>query len=139
MAVILDASAITTIALEDEPGAASVEDAIQSGHCYITISSLIEAACAITNVAGIRLAEQWIGWLYTAGRITILEQSQKGRVYTEEDFVLLTSEAFAGSGLTPAAASAAAAARRLNIPVLTDRQNFKHLEEAGFCQVQWIR
>lgn len=139
MAVVLDAYAVAGFVDEHPTAVRLVGSAIDSGHCYITTSSVIEAACIITDHAGPSLAEYWIGWLYTNERITILERSPNAGNYLDENFVILANKAHAKSGLTPAAASAAAAARRMNIPVLTDREKFRQLEEIGFCQVSWIK
>lgn len=136
MAIVLDGATAAGIPLNDPLIRKHVESALDENKCYMTLASLTEFACIVTAGCGSKLAEQWVGWLYTHESIEIVEQRRFDR-YASQKFLLMVADAYSRSGLAPAAASAAALAKYMRIPVLTNRERFKTLEEERFCKVKW--
>ncbi|MEN6372948.1 MAG: hypothetical protein ABFD64_13150 [Armatimonadota bacterium] len=138
MAIVLDGAAAAGIPLNDPLLRKHVEAALDEHKCYMTLASVTEFACLATAGCGAKLAEQWVGWLYTHECIEIVEQRRFDR-YASQKFLLMIADAYDRSGLAPAAASSAALAKYMKIPVLTNRERFKTLEEERFCKVKWAR
>jgi hypothetical protein len=136
MAVVLDARVAAGVALQDRTLTKHVEQALESGKCYMTLASVVEFSCLVTDGCGPQLARQWLGWLFTNEDIEIVERLHLTESLTEE-FQVLVGEAYLKSGVAYSSASAAALAHRMGIPVLTNRREFRELEDQQFCGVQW--
>lgn len=136
MAVVLDAVIPIGVAVSDPACSKALEDTLTRGRCFMTIASVEEFACVVRDYCGEQLAEKWLAWLFSVEDIEIVEARHKD--YVSEDFVMLVADAYSKTRLTPPAASAAALARHLKIPVVTNRRNFIDLEQSGFCRVIWV-
>ena len=137
MAVVLDAVVPIGVAVSDPGCSRAFEDILTRGRCYMTIASVEEFACAVREYCGEQLAEKWIAWLLSVDGIEIVES--RYRQYMSEHFVTFVAEAYAGTRITVPAASAAALASHLKVPLATNRPSFADLERDGFCEILWVR
>lgn len=135
MAIVLDGAVAAGVPLGNLDAEKHVEAALAAGRCFMTLASVSEFACIVAQGAGQALADHWVAWIYTNEDIEIVEERHKE--YMKEGFMLLVVEACLRSGLYSPSCSAAALARRMNIPVLTNREGFRELEQQGFCSVVW--
>ena len=131
---VLDTHAVMAF-LWDEPHAAAVEQIIDRGDAWMTLINLGEVAYIVERRDGREAAN-------AAWANLIADDHANGKVirFLDIDAKLIRRAATlkAGGGLSYADCFAAAAAERLDCPVMTGDPEFARVEELGIA-VDWLR
>ena len=128
---VLDSFAIMAL-LQDEPGAAKVQDLLREadkGECelYISVVNLGEVLYTVENRQGVEAAQETLAFI---------DQSPILTVDVDRSLALLAARLKAGSGIGYADCFAAACAQHLDAAVVTGDPHFEQLGDA--VAIEWL-
>ena len=128
MTVVLDSSALITLAEDHQDGVDWVHSVMESEACFVAAPSLVEMYFTVCHHRGAQQAEHWLSFV-EGPDFRVVDLIQPELIVLAAQALLLEPK------LSESAAFGAALAHQMGVELVSTSPRFKALARAGFCRV----